>query len=118
MHGDTYWDIKIESLPECWKQQLETLMGDSVYVEELYSPRDTDDSLPIPWDGFLWREGDEIVLEGGAGPHGYGYAKSKFPRKNIDKVLMYEVRVETEYEQDFEAILQKHGVEWTKKGRI
>jgi hypothetical protein len=62
-------------------------------VDTSVALEDPESDMPIPWDGWIEivdnSEGVEcLVIEGGAGPNGFGYAKVVVPLKDADGYML------------------------------
>ena len=66
--------------------------------------------LVIPWDADLEVENGQIVLVGGAGPSGYGYAEVRFPSRDAYRMINVEVSDEITDDEDLISDLEFMGV--------
>lgn len=70
----------------------------------------TDESFPIPWDAVVYVEGNDLVLEGGAGPSGYGRAIVKVPVDRLPSSLkIYVQAFNRESEKELKSIFTEYG---------
>lgn len=68
-------------------QDIPNLGTDEIFDLTLNGPMvvpTTDDiETPLPWDADFSIKGDDLIMHGGAGPHGWGSAVVKVPKSDV-----------------------------------
>lgn len=61
------------------------------YVLGLINIYKKDEEFPIPWDAGFGIEDNNFVIEGGAGPNGFGYCRVEVPKSEANSVYDIEI---------------------------
>jgi hypothetical protein len=76
-------------------------IDDDALLEDIYQlsyngvtimSKDQNDGFPMPWDADFGIEGDNLVLEGGAGPSGFGHCITKVPISRANNIIDIEIQ--------------------------
>lgn len=85
-----------ENIPDKYQDKLFDLSYNGIEI----MPKDLE-TFPMPWDAAAVIEGDNFILEGGAGPSGFGKASVEIPLRNVKQYLEISIVANDEEAETF-----------------